>query len=215
MSGKYGCDELFDQHPVLRLATFVVNRNEAFSFAVELCGHTYDFEQMEEENKGFGKETGKKADNKNPKSVDYSREVDPHDDIEDILSEKKKLTMPITQGIIPWLTTIHRGNRGFELGTFDPTILGSTMKKISNQWTDISLGYVSDAVTQVHKFVTALLSIVCPDDRMRAGLMSILMDGLLLRYKRAMDQVEFVLQVERHQNPATQNPSFSDQLTRS
>lgn len=89
------------------------------------------------------------------------------------------------------------------------------MKKVSNQWTDISLGFVSDAVTRVHNFVTTLISIVCPDDRMRAGLMSILMDGLLQRYKRAMEQVDFVLQVERVQNPATQNPSFSEHLTRS
>lgn len=126
LSGKYGCDELFDQHPVLRLATFIVNRNETFSFAVELCGHTCDFEQIEDEkdDSDSAQKTGEALNIKIAKSVEYSREVVPHEDVEDILSEKKTLTMPIKEGIIPWLTAIHRGNRGFELGTFDPAILG-------------------------------------------------------------------------------------------
>lgn len=86
------------------------------------------------------------------------------------------------------------------------------MREQSKKWNSLALGYVSDAVTIVHNFVTELLRIVYPDARVRRGLISLLTDHLIERYKKAVDQVVFVLQVERSEKPATQNHYFNDTL---
>jgi hypothetical protein len=46
----------------------------------------------------------------------------------------------------------------------------------------------------------------------RGGLSSMLMDGLRERYKSAVGQVEFILQVERSEKSATQNHYLNDTL---
>ncbi|PVH75851.1 hypothetical protein DL98DRAFT_426768, partial [Cadophora sp. DSE1049] len=76
----------------------------------------------------------------------------------------------------------------------------------------IALGYVSDVVTYVHNFVTILLHVICSDERVRDGLTSILIDGLVERDKKSVSQVDFVLQIERSEKPATQNHYFNDTL---
>jgi hypothetical protein len=74
------------------------------------------------------------------------------------------------------------------------------------------LGYISDAVTIVHHFISELLRLICPDERIRSKLSGVLIDTLLKRYKKAVDQVIFILQVERYEVPATQNDYSSDNL---
>jgi hypothetical protein len=86
------------------------------------------------------------------------------------------------------------------------------MKGQSKKWDSIAHGYISDVVTMAHNFVTDLFRYTCLDERVRVGLASILMDGLLERYKKASTHVEFILQVERSGNPITLNHYFNDGL---
>lgn len=182
-----------------------MDRNEAFSESVEIRGHTYEFEVGG---------TSAKVEELCPVDDDFlaTRVIEAHDDIEDILHEKKEISMPSNQGIHEWLTKVYRASRGFELGTFDPSLLAITMREQSKKWNSLALGYVSDAVTIVHNFIVELLRLICPDERVRRGLISLLSDDLLERYKKALDQVVFVLQVERTEKPATQNHYFNDTL---
>jgi hypothetical protein len=222
LDAKYWGNDIFDQHHSLRLATLVVNRGEEFSKTVEVMGHTYQFE-VESMSGGAvplttatsikfspdGEATEKSA---NPKLSITRLMEDNDDDIEDILHNDELLSMPETQGILEWLTVVYRASRGFELGTFDPSLLAITMREQSKKWDGIALGYISDVVTIVHSFVTRLLQVICPDERVRTGLTSLLVDGLRERYKKAIAQVEFILQVERSEKPATQNQYFNDTL---
>jgi hypothetical protein len=207
LDAKYWRDEIFEQYPGLTLATHIVDRSETFSKSVEMRGHTYNFEVGG---------TGTKVEQGVPCPLDHdffaTRVIEAHDDIEDILHEKEEISMPLNQGIHEWLTEVYCASRGFELGTFDPSLLAITMREQSKKWNSLALGYVSDAVTIVHNFFTELLRIVCPDARVRRGLISLLTDHLLERYKKAVDQVVFVLQVERSEKPATQNHYFNDTL---
>jgi hypothetical protein len=220
LEAKYWADDIFDQHPSLKLATYMVDRSEIFSKTVHVLGHTYDFEAGDSsgavvsaeitpvKNNPHQHETEKSANSK----LFPTRNTKTHSDIEDILPDTEQLSFPENQGILEWLTKVYRASRGFELGTFDPSLLAITMREQSKKWNGIALGYISDAVTIVHKFVTELFGLICLDERVRDGLISILMDGLLERYKNAVAQVDFVLQVERSEKPATQNHYFNDTL---
>lgn len=216
LDAKYWGNDIFDQHHNLRLATLMVNRSEAFTKMVQDMGHTYQFEagskapvrSSSSDWPTLIEETGANA---KPKLFDTKLNAD-HEDIEDILCDNEALTSPDSRGILEWLTKVYRSSRGFELGTFDPSLLAITMREQSKKWSSIALGYISDVVTIVHNFVTELLQLICPDERVRNGLTSLLVDGLLKRYKKVISQVEFVLQVERSEKPATQNHYFNDTL---
>ncbi|CAG8949800.1 hypothetical protein HYFRA_00004123 [Hymenoscyphus fraxineus] len=219
---RYSMDAIFDQNPALKLATFIVTRSSRFSKAMETHGHMYEFQdavtcvkELTEPNTPKPDTLTEETKNEQTKgsSLGYqTREENPRPDILGILHENRRVTKPNKAGIIQWLATLHEESRGFELGTFDPFLLSVTMKRQSQKWDAIALGYVEDAVSRVHNLVTELVQYLCPDKRIRTGLQTALMEHLLARYKIAIAQVEFILQVERLDKPSTQNHYFNENL---
>lgn len=220
LDAKYWGNDIFNRHPSLKLATLVIGRSEIFSKTVQANGHTYRFE-TESDGSVFprtataikyhpdGKDPIQIADNS--KHI-TTRVVENHTDVEDILHEEEILTSPENGRILEWLTKVYCASRGFELGTFDPSLLAIAMREQSKNWDCIAFGYISDVVTIVHGFVTNLPQVICPDERVRSGLTSMLVDGLRERYRKAIDQVAFVLQVEPAEKPTTQNHHFNNTL---
>lgn len=88
------------------------------------------------------------------------------------------------------------------------------MKRQSVKWKSLALGYISDIMTIVHTFVVDLLRVVCPIERVRMGIMSLLMDRLVERYTSATSHVEFLLEIELDGTPATLNHYFNDNLNK-
>lgn len=206
LTARYGGNDIFDKEPSLRLATAVVLRNDVFSKTVEKRGHTYCFKPQGEDD----------SNDINDVKVDdtkfaHTRVSKSNGDIEDLVRGNEVLPIP-KGGIHEWLTTVYNSSRGFEIGTFNSSLLALAWKEQSQKWDSIALGYISDLIATAHGFVTNLLHHICPDERVRTGINSMLMDGLVERYKTAFAQVEFVLEVERFGNPLTLNHYFSDNL---
>lgn len=144
LDARYCGDEIFEQRPNLSLATHIVDRSKTFSKSVEMRGHTYEFK--------VGGTSGKvkwEEPSRIERNIFATRVVKAHDDIEDILHEKEEISLPSTQGIHEWLTRVYRASRGFELGTFDPSLLAITIREQSKNWNGLALGYISDAITIV------------------------------------------------------------------
>lgn len=135
----------------------------------------------------------------------------PHDDIDDVLSQGERLPLHPKLGILKWLTQVYDASRGFEMGTFDPSLQVITMGEQSKNWSSIARGYISDVATAVHRFITKLLRFICADERVLGGIIPLLMEGLLEQYRKAVEQVIFILQVEVSK-PTTLNHYFNDNL---
>ena len=133
-------------------------------------------------------------------------------DLDDILHEDCSVPMPKPTGIIPWLDHVYKHSRGFELGTFDASLLPVVWKKQSANWDDLALGYVSDIVSLVHRFIYDLISAICDDQRVQSALGSTLMDDLIDRYTKSIDHAKFVISVEKDDTPQTLNHYFADNL---
>jgi len=86
------------------------------------------------------------------------------------------------------------------------------MKRQSSKWTSISLGYISDVVVLLHRFISAAFSAVCHDADVMSALVNAMMEKLTQRYRTALDQVRFILEVERGGMPLTMNHYFSEHL---
>jgi hypothetical protein len=211
LSANYVGSDWFDQYPNLRFATEIVNRNEIVSTTVERHGHSYKFstpsiseiklEALEDEN---GKEE------QSEKLL--LRFQNDFEGLDELTASDDSIPNKAASDIMPWLTKVYKTSRGFELGTFDSSLLAMTMKTQSSNWEAISFGYIKDVICMAHKFIQVLLGLVCPDRRVQDGLHSVLMDELFAKYREALNHVRFLLHVERYGTPATLNHYFNDNL---
>ena len=153
-----------------------------------------------------------KASNTGPHGIIPVRLFESHPDVEEFLPEASRVSEPHRDEIFSWLQDIYRESRGFELGSFNPILLGTILKEQSRKWQDLALGYIADIIVLTHTFVNDLLYEVCPVKRVREGIQSLLMEDLALRYKRATNHAEFLLEVNLNGTPSTLNHYFSDNL---
>lgn len=212
---EYSHSDLFDEHTKLRLATAAINRGENFAERMATSGHSFEFNSEEKIDKAM--EVPNEIDQEDLnregeyKSFGARTEQD-HPDIVDLVHQNLPLSPAYGRGILPWLKKMHFESRGFELGTFKASLLGSAMKKQSLKWSSLAFGYISDIITLVHRMVTDLLKEVTPDGKMRVAIESLLIGELRRRYKEAISLTQFLLQVELEGNPATHNHYFNDTL---
>lgn len=219
---NYGYTDAFDQYPNLRLATAVVNRSKQMSDTFAMKGHTFQFEAGDEAESGALDDVGSLVvdisdldiEDGNAGGVVDIRTIEDHPELEDLVSAAQKLPEPRSGRFRAWLNHVYRNSRGFEIGTLNSSLLAVTMKHQSIKWKKLALGYISDIITMVHNFIVDLLRVVCPFERVRMGLMSLLMDRLLEKYHSAISQVKLLLEVELDGTPATLNHYFNENLER-
>lgn len=101
------------------------------------------------------------------------------EELQDLLHPPMTCDPPKRGEIKEWLHDVFLSNRGFELGTFNTTILATVMKKQSLKWKAVSLGFVSDVIIMVHQFIITALASVCPDKEIRRAIRNALFDGLI------------------------------------
>ncbi|KAI9717339.1 MAG: hypothetical protein M1828_007227 [Chrysothrix sp. TS-e1954] len=228
LSASHSCADVFDENPSLRLATATVNRGDLMSNDMATNGHTFhfqssDLEPVSDRIKGSDSSSANfeqedailpEDDLSDDQSERISgvRQVKCHPDLEDLLHVAATLPEPQREGIYTWLEAVYRNARGFELGTLNPWLLAVAMKQQSKKWKDLALGYIADLITLAHTFVVDLLRVVCPVKRVRQGVMSLLMDHLMRKYRSAIAQANFLLEVELSGTPATLNHYFNDNL---
>ncbi|KAJ5175445.1 uncharacterized protein N7482_001322 [Penicillium canariense] len=224
---NYGSQDAFDDEPDLRLATLVANRNAQFSADFALRGHMYNFKshshdddpqsressppsptgaimgESEEEEEGGGGGTCKSV---------PSRKLNVCQDIEDVLHDSEPIHNALAQGILPWIENLYKASRGFELGTFNSSILASVLKKQSAKWPTLAEGYICDVVCMVHVFTRKALNIACGDQRRGEIILSFLMDDLIEKYRSALSMTDFLLRIEREGTPMTQNHYLNSNL---
>ena len=140
------------------------------------------------------------------------RYMENHEDLVDLVQEDSLISPPQLFRIKQWLENVYESSRGFELGTFDASLLPIIWRKQSANWEALALGYVDDVVSLVHKFTLDLLAEICKDPRARQGLHSVLLDQLTDRYKKSIEHTKFLLVVERSGTPMTMNHYFADNL---
>jgi hypothetical protein len=211
LSANYVASDWFDQFLNLRFATEIVNRNEIVARTLEYHGHSYKFSTPSaSEIKLEAPED--EEDKKQPEGKIVLCFQDDFDGLDELTARANSIPDEPASNIMPWLTKVYKTSRGFELGTFDSSLLAMTMKTQSSNWEAIALGYIKDVISMAHMFIKVLLGLVCPDRRVQDGLHAVLMDELFAKYQEALDHVRFLLHVERYGTPATLNHYFNDNL---
>ncbi|KAJ6040681.1 uncharacterized protein N7446_004002 [Penicillium canescens] len=210
LGANYSSNDAFENSDALRLATGVVTRNEKFSEDLSRWGHLFDFNSSLPLQLNAS-DTGVERQNSGRRLLP-SRKVKDIPEIQEILPESSDVSPPLGHDICSWIGDEYRQSRGFEIGTFNHVLLLSLMKKQSLKWISLANGYISDTITIVHGYITNGLRQVCTDRKVFENLLAFLMDKLLERYQSAIDEVGFLLFVERSITPMTLNHYLNDNL---
>jgi hypothetical protein len=133
-------------------------------------------------------------------------------EIKKILPPSSSVSPPFNHDICSWIGDEYRQSRCFEIGSFNHVLLASPMKKKSLKWISLANGYIGDTITIVHGYIANGLRQVCTNKKVYENLLSFLMGKLLDRYQRAIDEVAFLLLVERSLTPMTLNDYLNDNL---
>jgi hypothetical protein len=225
LATNYGVNDVFDEDKDLRLATLVSLRNDVFSKNLAYWGHTYTFRSKPERPEDTdGSVDDREERRNNPANTEKQRDIMQSRktwdttqntsvaDLEGILHASEPVEPSFKSGILPWIEEIYSNSRGFEIGTFNHTLLSTLMKKQSVKWPILARGYISDIISVVHAFICKGLEVVSKNTQISTNIMSLLMDDLVEKYKQAISTVEFLLRIEREGTPLTLNHYFNDNL---
>lgn len=91
-------------------------------------------------------------------------------------------------------------------------MLPATYKEQAKKWSPMARAHVANAILIVHHFIKTVLKHCCTDENIRDELWNHLADDLVGRYERAVDHVEFLLEVEFEGKSITYNPEFEKSL---
>jgi len=142
LKAQYGGADIFDDSPSLKLATVVVNRNVVFSDDVERYGHTKEFakEGNNSSESDVGESRLSRLSLEDREEVRAEIYIKAHPELEDILDLDTHLGELPQSGILAWLEGEYRRSRGFELGTFDASLLTIMWRKQSANWDRLTKG---------------------------------------------------------------------------
>lgn len=230
LDAYYGRNSLLGENPSLRLATRIVDLNTAFPDDVRLKGHTMHFSEFTTRR---GNDSGTKPPDDSESDVESSDDPDQAADVDtsdeklvikaivekldfpelsDVIHGPWRCPTPQSDDVFDWIESTYLKSRGFELGTFDPSLLAIIFQEQSKKWDGLALRYISDVIRVVHSFTRDLLLALCQDERVRSSLWILITDELLERYEKAMSHTRFILRVERKGTPLTTSHYFNDNL---
>ncbi|KAK5656463.1 hypothetical protein OQA88_4846 [Cercophora sp. LCS_1] len=224
LSATYSNHHAFEAVRSLRLITDVVNLTDKFKTDFELFAHSYDFRPAllkEEQSEQLERSPGAHRSNDpqeglsehSHEATDRENGLDSGDfpELDDIVVPSTPMTVP-ADGILDWITEIHHGSRGVELGGFGPTILASAFRGQSVKWDSITRQFISKVITAVHTFFLQALELSCPDPLVCNQIKAEILQGLIDRYEKGMQQACFLVGIERGKRPYTVSEVFHDNL---
>jgi len=225
LSTSYFRHDIFQKDHNLRLPTLVVDRSDRFAEEIRRKGHTVKFreeedveqdnaheETLEENEPSSYDEPSLLSEKAEGERVGSDFAISDYPELLDVLRLDLNMSPTNHKDITAWIRDEYRKARGYSLEVMDPNILPMLWQEQSRNWQGITLSYVNDVIIYVHDFICRLLGHVCPDSKVRSGLLSFIMDDLLGKYNNAIEHVEFVLRVERHGTLLTKNHYFGDTL---
>ncbi|KAL7812655.1 P-loop containing nucleoside triphosphate hydrolase protein [Trichoderma aethiopicum] len=226
LDAYYTRDNFFDEYD-MRLITRIRTINEAFSLVMHERGHAMEFDRdsdidiEEYDDKLREPDEAQLAKNRALLYGDKIRIKIPkvgEGDLDDIVSDPYWCAEPEKGDMLQHIQELYLNSRGYEMGTFSSEMLSRTFKDQGSKWRPITLAHVSNAMLVVHQFIHRALEECCPDATVREELWGFLLygneghAGLLKRYARAMNHVEFLLAVEFQERAITHDPRFDEKL---
>ncbi|UKZ82587.1 hypothetical protein TrVFT333_010379 [Trichoderma virens FT-333] len=227
---EYGLDAYYTRSKFfedleMRLITRIRTINEAFSRIMLEKGHAREFHTEVEQTAAESQPANEDNELPQGRSSLYDEKIHfkipdfGEEDLSDIVTDPYWCSKPEMGGMLEHIQEQYIKARGYEMGTFNAEMLPCTFKEQGKKWPYIAYAHVSNAVLIVHHFIRQTLEECCPDVAVREELWNFLLygyegnDGLVKRYERAMNHVDFLLSVEFENRTMTYDPRFEEKFS--
>ncbi|KAF5657064.1 hypothetical protein FHETE_10647 [Fusarium heterosporum] len=218
---NFGLDAYYTRHKIfeneeLKLITRIREINEGFGKTLYEKGHTRNFfesDRVDDEKDDYVDEEEEAERGGLYSQTTFTVPLLGEEDLSgDILYEAYYCPKPIEEDILTYIEQEYLTSRGYEIGTFSGEMVPITFKEQSKKWRPMARAHVSNAILIVHHFIRTVLDSCCTDSSIREQLWDFLLEDLQKRYRRAVDHIEFLLEVEFEGKSITYNPKFNDTL---
>lgn len=167
----------------MRLATLIVDFNSVFSEDLEKRGHAVNFSETKSSPSKELKPvrsrklklkgsldiffTDKKpAEGQDTTTIDYLK----YPELINVLPTVSTAPPLLLDDIMNWIEREYKSSRGFELNTFNPTILPTLFQGLSTKWEDLAGMYVSKFIASIHRFCNVVLARLYTKERVMTTL---------------------------------------------
>ena len=226
LAADYNADPVFDRNE-LRLITQIVNITDVFSADLQQSGHSQHFQNLEVPRGPLGYETpSESVSEETPAELttEKLRELLRQAGVDNVapgeLAELGDIIVPVKMMPLPhddfttWINDVYLQSRGLDLGNFNANFVSVAFAEQSRKWDDMTKIYMSRVILTLHRFTSAALRSILPEEQARGQLWSTLIESLRERYKLAMVQASLLIEVERRKQPYTLNRQFARALSR-
>ena len=216
MEARYDREKLFDNEG-MRLATRIVEMNEVFAESMASRGCTVSFENSESFSVDIPVRVKRRdSADENMNKLRYQT-LKPdilklYPELQEVLPDAEDPCDSNSDNIMIWIKKVFESSRGFVLGTFEPAILPLLFKDQTINWRVLVMTYMNCVIFYVHRFCKTLLSDLCPDQRVKRNLWSLLVEELTNVYRRTIAHLELILNTERQGNLTTLNFYFTENM---
>ena len=223
LAADYNADPSFDQDE-LRLITQVVNITDVFSAELQQSGHSRDFKRLDSSEPLVAGHTPADSDCEdhpvesmisNLRALLQMTRVDditPAELVElgdVIITTPHRESMPL-EDCTAWINNSYTKSRGLDLGTFNSHFVAIAFTEQSRKWEDMPKRYMSRVIITLHRFITAALRSVFPEEQARRELWSAILGSLVDCYEKAMAKASLLIEVEKRKSPYTLNRRFAE-----
>lgn len=224
LTADYNANSGFDEDE-LRLITHVVNITDVFSADFHESAHSRHFEKLGPVELSEEVETPVDCDDKAGLMVNELRELLEKARVDDVTPEElseladiitpEKISVPVPcNDFSKWISGVYLQSRGLDLGTFNANFLTTAFAEQSRKWADMTKIYMSRIIITLHRYIAAALRSVCSEEQVRSKLWAAMIESLVERYKKAMDQARLLVEVEQRKQPYTLNKQFAQALSK-
>jgi hypothetical protein len=216
-----GRDQCFEDDDDFRLATNVMEMNQAFSKTIRRRGYTRSFRRNSDHvvtEQGGHSETSTSESEPTPNSspslsdAGNSGTLQEYPKLKTLPLQSEDISGKVETDIMRWITKKYNRSKGFEIGTLNPSLLPSLFSEQSQMWEYYANFHVKEVIQKIHIFNYKALRHCCKDRIISDRLWTVLSKLLLPSYEEALNQVTFLVRVEQSGNLMTLNHYFADNL---
>ena len=228
LDAYYGRDPCFTSRDDLRLATTIKGLQDGYSSVLRRKGQTrYDRRRKDAatahdegdpgniltpqgaqssiDNSTDSSSAGESADS----SLEGPSEPEPPIELKRILFQIKRPCDPPRETIVPWTRREYHRSKGFEIGTINPSLLPALYHQQIKNWKYYTLDHMNKVLKAIHSFIRQLLEFVCSDHQICERMWAVLSSPVVESYRKALEHVTLLLQVEEAGNMRTLNHNFT------
>jgi Dynamin central region len=218
----YSRDQCFEMDDIFRLATLVMQMNRDFSETVHNKGFTRAFDGVQPAVDVLSGHKPSPNDDRTPDHDTDSHssgetptpetELPRYPELRRIMAQIETVPEAAEDDIVKWIAYKYNRSKGFEIGTINPSLMPSLFAEQSRAWGFYAHSHVTKVILKIHHFNHEALQYCCNNDTLCERLWNKLVQPLLPSYEKALQQVSFLVEIERHGNLMTMNHYFAENV---